>query len=255
MKVITVSNIKGGVCKTTTAATLASGLNKRGKRVLAIDSDPQMNLTMCFMQEPEEGTPSLYHIYKDNKSIDDIKYEVRPGFDLVIGDIDLFAADIEFLGKVGGFRMLTKVLKKVENDYDYVVIDVPTTLGFLTLNAYMATDHIVLPMASEAFSLRAVRLMKKTLRSVEDEAERNIPVAGTLLTRHGDRLKLTKLLKESIIKASEALDTTPFTSKIGQSIALPESQLVKMDIFDYAPKSPVAKEYDDFITELLERIG
>ena len=254
MKVISISNIKGGVAKTTTASTLAAGLNKRGHRVLMIDSDPQMNLTMCFTKEPEEGTPSLYTLYDKGAKIDDIKVKIREGLDLVLGDFELCSADMEFFKKPGSLKMLSKAIKAIGNEYDYIILDTPPNLGFLSLNAFMISDCIVTPMAADSFSLRAVRLLKRTLEEVADEAEKEIPVAGILLTKYTDRTNVAKLLEESVESAAELLHTTIFKSRIRQATVVQESQIVKMDLLEYAPKAPVTKDYEAFIDELLERI-
>lgn len=255
MKVISISNIKGGVSKTSTAATLAAGLNKRGYRVLLIDSDPQMNLTMCFTQEPEEGTPSLYSIYDNEAAIDDIKVTIKDGLDLVLGDFELCSADMEFFKKAGSLKLLSKAIKAMNTNYDYVILDTPPNLGFLSLNAFMVSDYIVTPMVADSFSLKAIRLLKKTLDEVAEDTERKIPVAGILLTRYTDRTNVARLLEDSVVKAAKLLDTTVFKSRIRQATVVQESQIVKMDLFEYAPKAPVTKDYDDFIDELLERIG
>jgi chromosome partitioning protein len=255
MKVISVSNIKGGVAKTTTAATLAAGLNKRGKRVLMIDSDPQMNLTMCYTNEPPEGSPSLYTIYDSGASINDIKVSIRDGLDLILGDFELCSADMEFFKKAGSLKLLSKAIKNIPNPYDYIILDTPPNLGFLSLNAFMISDYIVTPMAADSFSLKAIRLLKKTLEEVAEEAEKEIPVAGILLTRYTDRTNVAKLLEESVNTAAELLNTTVFKSRIRQATVVQESQIVKMDLFEYAPKAPVTLDYSAFIEELLERIG
>ena len=254
MRVISVSNIKGGVAKTTTAATLAAGLHKRGFKVLMVDSDPQMNLTMCFTQEPDDDTPSLYNLYNEGASIDDIKVSVKDGLDLIVGDFELCSADMEFFKKAGSLKLLSKALKNTKEAYDYVILDTPPNLGFLSLNAFMISDCIVTPMAADSFSLRAIRLLKRTLEEVADEAEKEIPVAGILLTRYSDRTNVAKALEESVKTAAELLNTTTFKSRIRQATVVQESQIVKMDIFEYAPKAPVTKDYDDFIDELLERM-
>ena len=254
MKVISISNIKGGVAKTTTAATLAAGLNKRGNRVLMIDSDPQMNLTMCFTQEPEEGTPSLYTIYDKGASIDDIKIEIREGLDLVLGDFELCSADLQFFQKPGSLKLLSKAIKALSEPYDYIILDTPPNLGFLSLNAFMISDCIICPMAADSFSLRAVRLLKRTLEEVEEDAEKKIPVTGILLTRYTDRTNVAKILEDSVESAAELLETTIFNSRIRQATVVQESQIVKMDLFEYAPKAPVTKDYEAFIDEFLERI-
>lgn len=254
MKVLSISNIKGGVSKTTTAATLSAGLNRRGNKVLMIDSDPQMNLTMCYLKEPEEGTPSLYSIYENNASITDVKTQIREGLDIVPGDFELCSADLEFFKKPGSLKMLSKAIKALKGSYDYVIIDTPPNLGFLSLNAFMISDSIITPMAADSFSLRAVRLLKRTLEDVADESDKTIPVAGILLTRYSDRTNVSKLLEESVKSAAELLNTTVFKSRIRQAIVVQESQIAKMDLYEYAPKSPVTGDYDSFIDELLERI-
>lgn len=254
MITLSISNIKGGVAKTTTAATIAAGFHKNGKRVLMIDSDPQTNLTMCFTNEPEDDALSLYSVYKEGAKIDDVKIEIKPGLDLVVGDFSLCSSDLEFLSNVGWMKKLVKAIKKCNDNYDYIIIDTPPNLGFLTLNAFMASDYIVTPMAVDTFSLKALRLLKKTLDEVAEEAEKIIPVVGILLTRYTERTNVAKMLEENVNLAAELLDTTIFKSRIRQAIVVQESQIAKMDLFEYAPKAPVTKDYDSFIDELLERI-
>lgn len=254
MKILSISNIKGGVAKTTTAATLAAGLHKRGKRVLMIDSDPQTNLSMCFTEEPQDGDPSLYSIYSSSAKIDEIKVEIKPGLDLVVGDFSLCSADMEFLGKVGSLKLLGKAIKESKGNYDYVIIDTPPNLGFLSLNAFMTSDYIVTPMAADSFSLKAIRLLKKTIDDVSEDVGKDIPVAGILLTRYTDRTNVAKILEENVKAAANLLNTTVFESRVRQATVVQESQLVKMDLFEYAPKAPVTKDYEAFINELLKRI-
>ena len=254
MITLSISNIKGGVAKTTTAATIAAGLHKRGKRVLMIDSDPQTNLSMCFTEEPQEGDSSLYSIYSGGAKIDDIKKEIKPGLDLIVGDFSLCSADMEFLGKVGSLKLLGKAIKECNSSYDYVIIDTPPNLGFLSLNAFMTSDYIVTPMAADSFSLKAIRLLKKTIDEVAEDVGKTIPVAGILLTRYTDRTNVAKILEENVNAAASLLNTKVFESRVRQATVVQESQLVKMDLFEYAPKAPVTKDYESFINELLQRI-
>lgn len=256
MKIISVSNIKGGVAKTTTAATLAAGLNNRGFKVLMIDSDPQMNLTLCFINESKDDEPSLYSLYSDGASISDIKKSIRKDLDLISGDFELCSADMEFFKKPGSLKILTKSIKNISDSYyDFIIIDTPPNLGFLSLNAFMTSDTIVTPMAADSFSLKAIRLLKKTLSEVSEEVEKDLPVAGILLTRYSDRTNVAKLLEDNIKTAAELLNTTIFNSRIRQATVVQESQIVKMDLFEYAPKAPVTRDYDNFVEELLERIN
>ena len=254
-KVISVSNIKGGVAKTTTAVTLASGLAGRGYRVLAIDSDPQMNLTMCFTNEPEDEYNSLYTLYSKGSSINDIKVSIKKNLDLVLGDFELCSADMEFFKKPGSLKILSKAVKEVDDLYDFVIIDTPPNLGFLSLNSIMTSDYVLTPMSADSFSLKAIRLLKRTLDEVSEEAGRTIPVVGVLLTKYSDRTNVSKLLEESLKKSAELLKTTIFDSRIRQAIVVTESQIVKMDLFEYSPKAPVTKDYNAFIDEFLLKTG
>lgn len=253
MKIISVSNIKGGVGKTTTAAILAAGLTAKGYKVLMIDSDPQTNLTMCFMQEPPDGTPSLYHVYAEGKTLDEVKTPIKLNLDLVLGDFELCNADMQFI-RAGRLKMLKKAFKELKSQYDYVVIDTPPNLGILSLNAFLVSDYIIVPMAADSFSLKGVRLLKQTLDEVEEETEKEIKVIGLLLTKYTDRTNVSKLLENSVNAAAELLNTKVFDTRIRQATVLQESQIAKIDLLEYAPKAPVTADYQSFIDELLKRI-
>ena len=183
MKIISVSNVKGGVGKTSTAAILSAGLTQRGNSVLMIDSDPQTNLTMCFLPEPPDGTPSIYHVYANGKSLDEVKTSIKENLDLIIGDFELCNADMQFL-KAGRLKMLRKAIKSIKSDYDFIVIDTPPNLGILSLNAFLVSDYIIVPMAADSFSLKGVRLLKQTLDEVTEETEKAVSVTGLLLTKY-----------------------------------------------------------------------
>ena len=253
MKIISVSNVKGGVGKTTTAAVLSAGLIARGYKVLMIDSDPQTNLTMCFMPEPTDGTPSLYHVYAEGKTLDEVKTSIKLNLDLVIGDFELCNADMQFL-KAGRLKMLRKAFKELKSTYDFVVIDTPPNLGILSLNAFLVSDYIIVPMAADSFSLKGVRLLKQTLDEVEEETEKEVSVVGLLLTKYSDRTNVSRLLEKSVNSAAELLNTKVFESRIRQATVLQESQIAKIDLLEYAPKAPVTTDYQVFIDELLNRI-
>ncbi len=254
MKIVSISNIKGGVGKTTTAAVLAVGLAEKGYRVLLIDSDPQTNLTMCFLQEQTDELSSLYDIYGDGESIDDVKVPVRDNMDLVIGDFELCNADIQFT-KAGRLKMLKKAIKSIGTEYDFIVIDTPPNLGILSLNAFIASNYVLVPMTVDSFSLKGVRLLKETLGDVKDETEKELPVAGILLTRYNSRTNVSKLLEKSLNSAATLLDTELFKSRIRQAVVVQESQIAKEDLFSYSPNAKVAEDYKGFIDEFLERVG
>ena len=253
MKVISVANVKGGVGKTTTASVLAAGLTNKGYKVLMIDSDPQTNLTICFLPEPQDETPSLYHVYADGKTLDEVKTAIKLNLDIVIGDFELCNADMQFI-KAGRLKMLRKAFKDLKSNYDFVIIDTPPNLGILSLNAFLVSDYIVVPMAADSFSLKGVRLLKQTLDEVAEETEKEIKVVGLLLTKYTDRTNVSKLLEKSVNSAGELLNTTVFNSRIRQATVLQESQIAKIDLLEYAPKAQVTADYLAFVDELLERI-
>lgn len=254
MKVVSISNIKGGVGKTTTAVVLAVGLIERGYRVLLIDSGSQTNLTMCFLREHPDGLPSLYHIYSAREAVDDVKVAVKDNLDLVVGDFGLCNADIQFT-KAGRLKMLKKAIKNIDTEYDFMIIDTPPNLGILSLNAFLASDYVLVPMTVDSFSLKGVRLLKETLDDVEDETEKELPVVGILLTRYSNRTKVSKLLEKSLNSAAKLLDTELFKSRIRQAVVVQESQIAKEDLLSYAPDAKVADDYRGLIDEFLERTG
>ena len=254
MKIISISNIKGGVGKTTTAAVFAVGLAEKGYSVLLIDSDPHTNLSICFMQEQTDESPSLYHIYNEKKGIDEIKIAVKDNLDLVVGDFELCNADLQFT-KAGRLKMLKKAIRNINTKYDFIIVDTPPNLGILTLNAFISSDYVVVPMAVDSFSLKGVRLLKQTLDDVADETEKVLPVAGILLTRYNSRTNVSKLLEKSLNSAAELLDTKLFKNRIRQAVVLQESQIAKEDLFSYAPNAKVTDDYKGFIDEFLERVG
>ena len=253
MKVISVSNVKGGVGKTSTAAILSVGLSSRGYRTLMIDTDPQTNLTMCFLPEQPDGTPSLYHVYAEGKTLEEVKTAIKLNLDLIIGDFELCNADMQFL-KAGRLKMLQKAFRGLKSSYDFVIIDTPPNLGILSLNAFLTSDYVLVPMAADSFSLKGVRLLKQTLDEVTEETGSNVPVIGLLLTKYTDRTNVAKLLEKSVNSAAELLGTKVFKSRIRQATVLQESQIAKIDLLEYAPKAPVTADYQAFIDELLDRI-
>jgi len=254
--IVAVSNIKGGVAKTTTAATLAAGLNKlKKKKVLMIDADPQTNLTLCFMDEPEEGEGTLYSIFKGEKSAKEVRNSLKKGLDIIPGDFELCSADLEFIRKPGAFKIINKALKKIEDEYDYIIFDTPPNLGILTLNAFNASDYIVTPMAAETFSLKAIKLLKKTIDFVEEDAEKKLPVAGILLTKYTNRTNISKAIEEYVEESAKLLKTKIFKSRIRNATVVIESQYMQMDLFEYAPKAPVTEDYAEFINEFVRITG
>lgn len=151
--------------------------------------------------------------------------------------------------------MLKKAIKSIDGEYDFVIIDTPPNLGVLSLNAFIASDYMVVPMSVDSFSLKGVRLLKETLDDVADETEKELPVAGILLTKYNSRTNVSKLLEKSLNSAAGLLGTKVFGNRIRQAVVVQESQIAKEDLFSYSPDAKVAEDYKGFIDEFLERTG
>lgn len=253
MQIISVANIKGGVGKTSVCSVAAAGLAEKGYKVLLIDSDPQTNLTMCFLSEQSEELPSLYYVYNQTRKIDEVKIAINDRVDLVPGDFSLCNADMQFVS-VGRLKILKRAIESIKPAYDFVMIDTPPNLGILSLNAFIASDCLIVPMAADSFSLKGIRLLKQTLDDVSEEMGRSLSVAGILLTRYNCRTNVSKVLENSINAAAELLDTTVFLNRIRQAVVVQESQLAKADLFTYVPNAPVTGDYRGFVDELLRRM-
>lgn len=256
--IVSVTNIKGGVGKSSVASNLAAGLGAKGYKTLLIDTDPQCNLTMCFLPEPSDEAPTLYSVYKNGKNIDEVKVPVakEKNLDLVMGDFSLCNADLEFLS-AGRLNMLKKALKNMEEKYDLIVIDNPPNLGVLTLNSLMVSDWVIVPSLADSFSLKGERLLKQVLDEISEEVGKEIPVAGILLSRYDNRTNVSRLLESSLQKAADLLGTSVFQTRIRQGIAQQECQIAKESLFTYDPrqKKGITRDYQMFVDEFLERIG
>lgn len=247
-KVISVSNQKGGVGKTTTSLALATGLQVKGYRVLAIDMDPQANFTFSLGGEGDDG-PTVYEL---------LRGDVQPRFaiqrtsfvDLIASSIVLSGAELEFTAE-GREYILKNALKPLHGRYDYIVIDSPPALGFLTVNSLAASDYMVIPMLADIFSLQGIAQLGDSLLRLRQYCNPELVIGGILLCRFDSRTLLGKRIYETAEMVAEQLGTHLYKQKIRHSVAIQEAQTNQVSMFDYAPKSPGVKDYMGFVEELL----
>jgi chromosome partitioning protein len=253
MKTIVLSNQKGGVGKTTTSNALAAGLNNRGYRVLAVDLDPQCNLSLSCGVDMLAAEETLYHVFKGESGVKETIIPLKLGFDLLPGGLMLSGADMDFT-QTGREYMLSEALEEVAGNYDFCIIDTPPTLGVLTVNAMTAADYVIVPLTADLYALQGLTQLNGLINNIRKYCNRGLQIAGILLTKYNDRQNISKALKGSIEQAAEKLGAQVFETCIREGVAIREVQLMKSDLFTEAPKAKVTQDYNDFISELQERI-
>ena len=252
MKSIVLTNQKGGVAKTTTAYALATGLHNKGKRVLVVDADPQSNLSYTAGVD-EAATITLYDVLKGMGKTTDAIRSVKQGLDVLTIGLAGTAADMELSSRTAREYMLNEALQTVSNDYDYCVLDTAPTLGLLTLNALTAADYAIIPMNLEVYSLQGVEQLSGFIGNVRKYTNSDLKVSGILLTRYNERLNLTQALKGNVEKAADVLNTIIYDTKIRESVAVRETQLLRGDIYTEAPKATATLDYMAFVDEFMKR--
>ena len=251
--IITVSNQKGGVGKTTTSAALASGLSMVGKKVLCIDLDPQGNLGFCMGLDTEAGYTVLDAL-KGNVTVWDAikKTELC---DILSSDITLSSSGLEAVRQEHRESILKDMLNPILNQYDYIIIDTPPALNLLTVNAYAVSDYLIIPMASDILSLVGLTQLKETVETVQAQLNPGLKVMGILLTRYNKRTCLARDVKEMADQLAEQMNTRVFDAQIRTGVAIAEAPAHGESIFTYNPRSSAVKDYEQFIQEVAAMIG
>ncbi|MGB5823185.1 MAG: ParA family protein [Proteocatella sp.] len=248
--VITFTNQKGGVGKTTSSSALISGLAMRGYQVLGIDLDPQGNLGFYFGIDIESST-SIYDVFKGQHNIESAIYHTEH-CDIIPSNILLSGAEIEF-NQFGREYLLKNVISAIGDRYDYIIIDTPPALNILTVNAYVASDYLIIPMVPEILSLLGVSQLKETFLAVQKFYNPKLRILGILITKFNGRTILAREVLDMSEKIAVQLDTVVLSSKIRPAVVVAESPAHGISIFEYAPSSNPAKDYNDFIDEILSK--
>lgn len=254
MKILTLSNQKGGVAKTSTSNALAAGLYNRNYKVLAVDLDPQCNLSFSCGVDMLNTEKTLFDVFKGNAEVRETIIPLKLGFDLLPGGLTLAGADMDFT-QTGREYMLSEALETVSGKYDFCIIDTPPTLGILTVNALTAADYVIVPMTADIYALQGLTQLNALIQNVRRYCNKGLKIAGILLTRYNDRQIISKTLKTNIGQAAERLSAEVFKTYIREGVAVRETQLLQSDLFTDAPKANVTQDYNNFIDELLERMG
>ncbi len=246
-KIIAVTNQKGGVGKTTTAAALLAIFQNRGANVLGVDLDPQGSLGFSLGLDIEHCT-TIYDVLREEIDVNSAIHSTNT-CDILPSNILLSAAEQEFT-KPGREFMLKTALSKIEKQYDFIIIDTPPALNILTVNAYVATDSLIIPMAPEILSLLGVTQIKDTIESVKKYYNSQLNILGILLNRYDKRLNLNREVTELVEQISTQLGTKVFDVKIRSSIAVAEAPAHGVSIANYAPFSNPAVDFQKLCDEI-----
>jgi chromosome partitioning protein len=244
-RVIAVANQKGGVAKTTTAHAIAAGLVERGRSVLTIDLDPQASLTfaMGVQQEPE---PSMHDVMMGRTEITEILYESH-GIDLAPSSIDLAGSEVHLLTRTGREFVLQRALRGLLDDYDYVMIDCPPSLGILTINALTVAGEVLIPVQAETLSHRGVGQLLETVEEVKQFTNPDLRVAGVVVTMFDSR---TNLGQEVVATLRSNHDLHVFDPPIPKSVRVAEAPGRGLSVLSHASTSKPAGAYRQITEEV-----
>ncbi|WP_187976582.1 ParA family protein [Mycetocola sp. JXN-3] len=250
-RIISLCNQKGGVGKTTTTISMGAALAAYGRRVLAVDFDPQGALS-AGLGVVAHDTPTIYdlllgHTKDPHEAIVSTKV---PGLDLIPANIDLSAAEVHLVGEVAREQIFASVLRKVSAEYDVILVDCQPSLGLLTVNALTASHGVLIPLECEFFALRGVALLIETIDKVRDRLNPAIKLDGILATMYDSRTLHSREVLERVV---EAFGDSVLETVIGRTVKFPDASVAGVPITDFAPEHQAAKAYRQLARELVAR--
>ena len=248
-KIISISNQKGGVGKTTTSVSLAASLGILEKKVLLIDADPQGNSSTGIGINSEDFNLSIYDVLLKNcKARDAVIKTSSPNLDLIPANIDLVAIEIELVDIPKREYVFKNVFSEIINDYDFLIIDCPPSLGLITLNALTASNSVIIPIQCEYYALEGLAKLLNTIKGVQNIHNNILEIEGILLTMFDSRLRLSKQVKEDVKKH---FGNMVFNTIIPRNVSLGEAPSHGESIIVYNATSKGSKSYIKFAQEII----
>lgn len=245
-RVLTFSNHKGGVGKTTSTVNVGVALAKLGQKVLLIDLDPQANLTQSF------GISKVsFNIYQALIGKSDLQWvAISENLDIVPSTLDLSGAELELGAEPGREFILKELIEGVQAQYDFILLDTPPSLGLLTVNALTAADAVYIPLQSEYLALQGLTKLTTVIRKIQRRLNRKLELGGVFLTQYDNRKILNREVAESV---SNYFKDKVCATKIRDNVSLAEAPSLGKDIFAYSKKSNGAKDYLSLSKEILKQ--
>ena len=248
-KIISVANQKGGVGKTTTTVNLSTILDKKGKKVLLIDTDPQGNAT-SGLGVSKDVELSVYDILIGDTEFDETLQETAiKNLKVCPSNISLAGAEVQLVSMMSREQRLKTKLDKIKDQYDYILIDCPPSLGLVTLNAFTASDSVLIPVQCEYFALEGLGQLLNTVNLVKKHLNKNLEIEGALLTMYDAR---TNLSNQVVKEVKKYFEDKVYKTVIPRNVRLSEAPSYGMPITVYDPRSKGAKAYEKFAKELLK---
>ena len=249
-KIVSIANQKGGVGKTTTSINLSTILAKKGKKVLMIDADPQGNASSGVGIDRDEIDLSVYDILINDSTLEEVVKKTNiKNLDICPSNINLAGAEVELVSMMSREHRLKGKIDVIKNNYDYIIIDCPPSLGLITLNAFTASDSVLIPVQCEYYALEGLGQLLNTISLVKKHLNKDIEIEGALLTMYDIR---TNLSNQVVKEVKKYFNDKVYKNVIPRNVKLSEAPSYGMPISIYDPRSKGAKSYEKFVREFLK---
>ena len=250
-RIIAFANQKGGVGKTTTCVNMATFMALMGKKVLMIDLDPQGNATSNLGFSKDGKFNSIYQVMSNDKPVKDAIYETKvKNLSIIPANIDLAGVEVELVYMNQREFVIKKIFEQIKNDYDYITIDCPPSLGLITINAFTASDAVIIPIQCEFFALEGLSQLMNTIRLVKKKLNPELSIDGVVLTMFTNRSNLGKQVAEEINKF---FADTVFKTTIPRNVRLAESPSYGEPVYVYDKSCLGSKAYQALVEEYFDR--